>query len=66
MANNSLTDKELLNEFKISWKLLEKDNCLAKIIAVGLITTGKLKTVLLVILSARFLPGVFFFFLFIN
>jgi len=42
-ANNSLTDKELLNQFKIIEKLLEQDKSVVKIFLDAFITKGKLK-----------------------
>jgi hypothetical protein len=42
-ANNSLTDKELLNQFKIIEKLPEQDKNVVKIFLDAFITKGKLK-----------------------
>jgi hypothetical protein len=42
-ANNSLTDKELLNQFKIIEKLPEQDKSVVKIFLDAFITKGKLK-----------------------
>jgi transcriptional regulator with XRE-family HTH domain len=43
MANNSLTDKELLNQFKIIEKLPEKDKDVVKVLLDAFITKGKLR-----------------------
>ena len=43
LANNSLTDKELLNQFKIIEKLPEQDKSVVKIFLDAFITKGKLK-----------------------
>jgi hypothetical protein len=42
-ANNSLTDKELLNQFKIIEKLPEQDKSVVKIFLDAFITESKLK-----------------------
>jgi len=42
-ANNSLTDKELLNQFKVIEKLPEQDKSVVKIFLDAFITKGKLK-----------------------
>ena len=42
-ANNSLTDIELLNQFKIIEKLPEQDKSVVKIFLDAFITKGKLK-----------------------
>jgi hypothetical protein len=42
-ANNSLTDKELLNQFKIIKKLPKQDKSVVKIFLDAFITKGKLK-----------------------
>jgi transcriptional regulator with XRE-family HTH domain len=43
MANNSLTDKELLNQFKIIEKLPEKDKDVVKVLLDAFITKGRLR-----------------------
>jgi len=43
LANNSLTDKELLNQFKIIEKLPEQDRNVVKIFLDAFITKGKIK-----------------------
>ena len=43
LANNSLTDKELLNQFKVIEKLPEKDRNVVKIFLDAFITKGKIK-----------------------
>lgn len=43
MANNALTDKELLNQFKIIEKLPENDRNVVKVFLDAFITKGKLK-----------------------
>jgi transcriptional regulator with XRE-family HTH domain len=43
LAGNTLTDKELLNQFKIIEKLPEKDRSVVKVFLDAFITKGKLK-----------------------
>jgi len=43
LANSSLSDKELLNQFKIIEKLPEQDRSVVKIFLDAFITKGKLK-----------------------
>jgi transcriptional regulator with XRE-family HTH domain len=43
LANSSLTDKELLNQFKIIEKLPEQDKNVVKVFLDAFITKGKLK-----------------------
>lgn len=47
LADNSLTDKELLNQFKIIEKLPEQDKSVVKIFLDAFITKGKLKQLVL-------------------
>lgn len=47
LAGSSLTDKELLNQFKIIEKLPEKDKDVVKVLLDAFITKGKLKQLVL-------------------
>jgi transcriptional regulator with XRE-family HTH domain len=47
LADNSLTNKELLNQFKIIEKLSEQDKSVVKIFLDAFITKGKLKQLML-------------------
>lgn len=47
LADSTLTDKELLNQFKTIEKLSEKDKCVVKVFLDAFITKGKLKQLVL-------------------